>query len=111
MKLFTSNSPKKEGQTDLESSKTIVIGHQDTLGGLSGGGVVRRNSRSEEVESPVCGTRVVVDVVYMPVRISHLKPRWKIVPSSCRLRYVCWGGIRCGDRSLCRLATPGVTVA
>ena len=26
----------------------------------------------------MCGTCVVVDVVYMSVRISHLKPRWEI---------------------------------
>jgi hypothetical protein len=40
MNVFTSHS-KKEWQTDLESSKTVILGHQDTLGGLSRGGVVR----------------------------------------------------------------------
>jgi hypothetical protein len=70
---------------------------------LSRGEIMRDYGRRRE--SQVCGARVMVDVEWQPLRIeSQLEPRWKIVPSSHRLRYVCWGGIRCGDRSLCGLA-------
>ena len=83
----------------LKPTRKIFLSHEGLSRGKSMSDCGRRR------KSQVRGARVMVDVARQPTRTeSQLKPRWKIVPSSCRLRYVCWGGIRCGDRPLCRLA-------